>query len=104
AKHRLTLETGHSSAGECLLLIAEAKRQGVEHIIVTHAMIAPVRMNAAQMREAARQGAYLEFVYNGLIGPNKEYEIGDYVKAIREVGPQSCILSSDLGQAGNPLH
>ena len=25
-------------------------------------------------------------------------------KAIREIGPKSCILSSDLGQAGNPLH
>jgi len=27
----------------------------------------------------------------------------DYAKAIREVGPESCILASDLGQAGNPL-
>jgi hypothetical protein len=43
-------------------------------------------------------------VYNALIGPNKAFEIGDYVKAIRAVGPRSCILSSDLGQAGNPLH
>ncbi|MBV9742421.1 MAG: hypothetical protein JO099_01545, partial [Acidobacteriia bacterium] len=25
-------------------------------------------------------------------------------KAIRAVGPRSCILSSDLGQPGNPLH
>ncbi len=104
AKYHLTLETGHSSAEECLMLIAEARRQGVERIVVTHAMIAPIRMTAAQMREAAGQGAYLEFVYNGLIGPNKEYEIGDYAKAIREVGPQHCILSSDLGQVGNPLH
>jgi hypothetical protein len=43
-------------------------------------------------------------VYNGLIGPNKEFEMADYVKAIRAVGPASCILSSDLGQAGNPIH
>ena len=26
------------------------------------------------------------------------------MKAIRAVGPKHCILSSDLGQAGNPLH
>jgi hypothetical protein len=56
------------------------------------------------MQEAAKAGAYLEFVYNALIGPNKSFEIQDYVKAIREVGPASCILASDLGQAGNPLH
>ena len=27
-----------------------------------------------------------------------------YAAAIRQVGPEYCILSSDLGQAGNPLH
>ena len=28
----------------------------------------------------------------------------EYAAAIRAVGPAHCILSSDLGQAGNPLH
>jgi hypothetical protein len=104
ARHQLTLATGHSSAEEGLLLVREARRQGVQHIVVTHALIAPVRMTIPQMQEAAREGAYLEFVYNGLIGPNREYEIGDYAKAIRAVGIQSSILSSDLGQPANPLH
>jgi hypothetical protein len=104
AKHRLTLETGHSSAEEGLTIVREARRQGVQHIVVTHALIAPVRMTIPQMQQAARDGAYIEFVYNGLIGPGKEYEIGDYAKAIRAVGPQSSILSSDLGQPANPLH
>ena len=49
-------------------------------------------------------GAWIEFVYNALIGPNKEFEFADYAKAIRAVGAEHCILSSDLGQAGNPLH
>jgi hypothetical protein len=104
AKHQLTLETGHSSAEEGLMIVREARRQGVQHMVVTHAMIAPVRMSIPQMQEAAREGAYLEFVYNGLIGPGKEYEVADYAKAIRAVGPQWCILSSDLGQPANPLH
>src|SRR5712691_642756 len=42
--------------------------------------------------------------YIALIGPNKSFAMGDYARAIRELGPKSCILSSDLGQAGNPLH
>jgi hypothetical protein len=104
AKRRLTLETGHSSPVECLMIVWEARRQGVEHIVVTHAMLPPVGMSIPQMQEAAREGAYLEFVYNALIGPNKAFEISDYVKAIRAVGPAHCILSSDLGQAGNPVH
>jgi predicted metal-dependent phosphotriesterase family hydrolase len=67
-------------------------------------MLAPVHMSVAQMQEAAALGAWLEFVYNALIGPNKEFVFADYAKAIRAVGVEHCILSSDLGQAGNPLH
>ena len=104
AKHGLTLETGHSSAEECLLIVREARRAGVRNVIVTHAMLAPVHMTVAQMREAAGMGAWIEFVYNALIGVNKEFEFADYAKAIRAVGVEHCILSSDLGQAGNPLH
>ena len=104
AKHGLTLETGHSSAEECLLIVREARRAGVRNVIVTHAMLAPVHMTVAQMQEAAGMGAWLEFVYNALIGINKEFEFADYAKAIRAVGVEHCILSSDLGQAGNPLH
>lgn len=104
AKRGLTLETGHSSAAECLALVREARRQGVERVVVTHAMLAPIHMTIPQMQEAARDGAYIEFVYNALIGPNKEFEPADYVKAIRAVGPEHCILSSDLGQPPNPLH
>ena len=104
AKHGLTLETGHSSAVEGLMLVREARRAGVKNVVVTHAMLAPVLMNVAQMKEAAALGAYVEFVYNALIGPNQSLAMGDYVKAIREVGPGHCILASDLGQVGNPLH
>jgi hypothetical protein len=104
AKHKLLLETGHSSAAECLMILREARRAGVEHMVVTHAMVAPVRMSIAQMKEAAGLGAYIEFVYNALIGPKPEWTFAEYAKAIREIGPSHCILASDLGQAGNPVH
>jgi hypothetical protein len=104
AKHGLTLETGHSSAEECLMIVREAQRAGVRNVVVTHAMLAPVHMTVAQMQQAAAMGAWIEFVYNALIGPSKEFEFADYAKAIRAVGVEHCILSSDLGQAGNPLH
>jgi len=103
AKNQLTLETGHSSPAEGLLILKEGRRQGVRHMVVTHAMASPVRMTIPQMLEAAKEGAYIEFVYSALLGPNA-LKIDDYAKAIREIGPASCILSSDLGQPGNPLH
>ncbi|HET8550446.1 MAG TPA: DUF6282 family protein, partial [Bryobacteraceae bacterium] len=104
ARNNLVLATGHSSPAEVVMLIREARRRGIDRIIVTHAMLAPVRMSIEQMREAARLGGKLEFVYNALIGPNKMFDLADYVVAIRAVGAENCVLSSDLGQTGNPLH
>jgi uncharacterized protein DUF6282 len=104
ASHGLTLATGHSSPAEDLMLIREARRAGITRIVVTHGMIPPVGMSVDQMREAAGLGAYIEFVYNALIGATKAFELPEYASAIRAVGPEHCILSSDLGQAGNPLH
>ena len=100
AKNNLVLETGHSSPSEALLIIQEARRQGVRNILVTHAMSRPVNMSIPEMQQAAKLGAYLEFVW---VRPESEAAKA-YAKAIREVGPEFCVLSSDLGQVGNPLH
>jgi Family of unknown function (DUF6282) len=100
AKHNLVLETGHSSAAEALIIIREAKRQGVQNVMVTHAMSSPVNMSIAQMQQAAKLGAYLELVW---VRPGTDAARA-YVNAIRAVGAQYIVLSSDLGQAANPLH
>ncbi|HMF76471.1 MAG TPA: DUF6282 family protein [Bryobacteraceae bacterium] len=104
AKYHLILATGHNSPREDLLLIQEARSQGVRHTIVTHAMMAPIHMSIDEMKQAAGLGAFLEFVYNGLIGHYKEFTFADYAKAIQAVGAEHCILSSDMGAASNPLH
>jgi len=104
AKYDLVMATGHNSPEDDLLLIGEARKQGVKQMVVTHAMLSPTSMTIAQMQEAAKLGAYVEFVYNGLIGGSKQFEFADYAKAIREVGVEHCILSSDMGQPANPLH
>jgi hypothetical protein len=102
AKYHLIMATGHNSSQESLMLIREARKQGVTNIVVTHAMLAPIHMTIEHMREAAQMGAYAEFVYNGI--KSKQFEFGDYAKAIRAVGVEHCILSSDMGQPSNPLH
>jgi hypothetical protein len=97
ARHKLILETGHSTPEESLMMIREAKRQGVEHIVVAHALTTPVNMSVAQIREAAGLGAMIELVYGRM-------NAAAYARAIREVGAASFILSTDLGQPNNPLH
>ena len=101
AEHRLVLETGHSAPQESLLIIAEAKRQGVEHVLVTHAMTSPGgSMTLDEMREAATLGALLELVHS----PLTDEQLRKEAEAIKTIGAASFVLSSDLGQPQNPLH
>jgi len=101
AKHDLVLEMGHSAPQESLLIIPEAKRRGVKHVVVTHAMASPGgSMTLEQMREAAKQGALLELVYS----PQTDEQLTKEAEAIKAIGAASFVLSSDLGQPPNPLH
>ncbi len=102
AAKKLTLATGHSSPAESLLLIREAKADGVDHIIVTHAMLQGMSLD--QMKEAGALGAYLELAYGHLLGANARLTIESYAAAIRAIGPEHVVLSTDLGQPGNPMH
>jgi len=103
AKHGLVLATGHTSAEEGLMLIREAKRQGVQRIVVTHAMNDPIRMSVPQMQEAAKLGALVEFVGGNIGDADGKARMDRFADAIKKIGPEFCILSSDLGQKGNPL-
>jgi hypothetical protein len=111
-KYNLTFATGHSTAQEDLLLIREARKLGIDRIIVTHAMPEPINMTIDQMKQAAAMGAQIEFVYN-LIYPDpeaarknpnhKRLNFADYARAIHAVGPEHCFLSSDVGQPNRPF-
>lgn len=105
AKHGLVLETGHSSPEECLLLVREGQKQGVQRMLVTHAAGS---MTVAQMQEAAKTGAFIEWIYGNIlttpaIGRKARWTDPDYAQLIRKVGVESSVLATDLGQKGNPF-
>jgi hypothetical protein len=60
-------------------------------------------MDIPQMQEAAKLGAYIEFVGGSLAGDDAAARMDRFADTIRKVGPESSILSSDLGQRGNAL-
>jgi Family of unknown function (DUF6282) len=103
AKHNLVLATGHVSAEEGILLVHEGRRQGVKHMVVTHAMNEPILMDVPHMQEAAKSGAFIEFVGGSLATADAPARMTRFADAIRKIGPDFCILSSDLGQKGNAL-
>src|SRR6266571_3892755 len=101
ARNNLVLETGHSSGNEDLVIIQEARRQGVQNVMVTHALTNPGGpLTLSEIQEAARLGAYIELVYGGL----SEDLLRRDAEVIRAVGASSVVLSTDLGQPNNPLH
>ncbi len=104
AKNGLILATGHLSPEEGLALIPEARKAGVEKIVVTHPVASFVNYSVDQMRLALSRGAtYLEHVFNDctpqVANPLPPSALGNAIKAI---GPEYCIMSTDSGQVVNP--
>ena len=104
-KYNLVLETGHSSAEEGLLLVREGRRQGLKHMVVTHAMSLATPMSLSQMQAAAKEGAFIEIVYvHSLTIPELKrtprFSMADVADAVRKVGAASIVLSTDMGQVG----
>jgi Family of unknown function (DUF6282) len=98
-RKQLALETGHVSAAEALMVIREARARGIRHVVATHGMAGPTNLSVAQAQEAGRMGAYIEFVYGGTLEKGSTLTVEKYAEWIKAVGPEHCILSSDLGGA-----
>ena len=91
---------GHSAPEEVLLLIPVARDAGVRNILVTHVFGQDATLD--QIRRMAAANVIMELdwlaVYQGGLS------IQDYTNAIRAVGAEYFLISSDLGQEGNPTH
>jgi hypothetical protein len=103
AKHDLILGSGNISAEETLMVFREGQRQGIKHMIATHAMAAPTFLTIEQAREAAKLGAFIEIVGGNLAGKDAQMKIDRFAEQIRGIGPASIIMASDLGQKANAL-
>ena len=103
AKHNFVLASGHVSAQEALLMFEEGRRLGIRGMVATHGMGTPTSLTVEQAQRAAALGAFIEFTSGTLAAPNAQAKVDRLVDDIRKVGVEHAILSSDLGQAGNPL-
>ena len=75
AAQQLVVHTGHASAEQALALIAAAREEGCDRIVVTHAQFDVVAMNESQMKKAAAMGAKMELCALGiLVGPEAPLE------------------------------
>ena len=97
----LALATGHSSPQDSLLLARAARDLGVDRIVITHPLN-DLSLPETIEREVIALGALLEFPF-GMIEPIGSLSLGELVTRIRSVGAEHVVLSTDLGQPGNPV-
>jgi len=103
AKHNLVMASGHVSAQEALMMFEEGRKLGVRGMVATHGMSAPTSLTVEQAQQAGRLGVFIEFVSGTLANATAQARIDRIADDIRKVGIEHAILSSDLGQGGNPL-
>jgi hypothetical protein len=99
AQYKLTLATGHISSKEMLQVVSEAKKRGIEHIIITHPGLGPQYTDPTleELKSVTAVGAYSEVVASELVSAKLK---GNTLKMIKALGPAHCIISSDSGLPG----
>lgn len=110
ARENLVLATGHVHAEEVVAVARRAKELGVKNILVTHGLTNIPGLTMAQAKEVAALGGMIEICYlQFMTGPNAQYawmkhweQVGTdkVVQAVREIGADHLVLSTDLGQQG----
>ena len=100
AKHDMILATGHLGRHEIFPLVKTAREMKVRKMIVTHAEFPSQNLSAEEQVKLAAMGAMVEHCFTTMHTGKASWN--DVLLSIRAVGPESCILSTDLGQSTNP--
>ncbi|MGH9737662.1 MAG: DUF6282 family protein, partial [Candidatus Acidiferrales bacterium] len=99
-KHDMILATGHLSKKEIRELVKTAKEMGLKRVLVTHAEFPSQNMTADEQLEVADMGAVIEHCFTTMYTNKAPWD--PYFAAVRKVGPERIVLSTDLGQTINP--
>jgi hypothetical protein len=96
AERDVILGTGHLSPGEIAAVVGAAREAGVGRILVTHPEICFVQLPVSMQRDLSGPDVYFERCYA------REIFARDWdglAWDIREVGVESTVFATDLGQA-----
>jgi hypothetical protein len=103
-KYNMVLANGHISPLETFALVDAAQAIGISKIIITHGLwvygMEPFSLE--ELRRLGQMGAFIEHCYVGFLPTDFRDDPQHMVKAIRYIGAEHCIISTDLGQYYNP--
>jgi hypothetical protein len=114
ARENLVLATGHVHPEEIIAVVRRGRELGVKNMLITHGLTNIPGLTMEQAKQVTQMGAVIEVCFlQFLTGPNASQawmthwtNIGakHVAQAVKELGAQSLVLSSDLGQTGNMTH
>jgi hypothetical protein len=100
ARHRLVLATGHIGKREIFSVVTAALEAGVQHVVVTHPDYPSQNLSPKDQQTLAAEGAMLERCFAPVHTGKVAWE--QVFAGIRATGAEQNVLSTDLGQLGNP--
>jgi Family of unknown function (DUF6282) len=99
-QHGMILATGHLGRKEIFALVQASKDIGLTRVMVTHAEFPSQNLSPEEQLELANLGATIEHCFTTMYTNKAPWET--FYKAVRLVGPERVIMSTDLGQSINP--
>jgi hypothetical protein len=105
-EYELVLASGHLSPAEIFTLVDEACKVGIQRLVITHASDTGITDQALTLEDQQRlvqMGAFVEHTCVSLLPTESSRDPKERVNQIKAVGAEHCIMSTDLGQAKNPL-
>ena len=102
--YQMVLATGHISAPETFALVERAMEKKVSNVVVTHPLWprGGAKLGLPEQQRMAEKGAFIEHCFsNTMPFPDRIHPMR-IVEAVRAVGAEHCIMSTDLGQSYNP--
>ena len=102
--HDMVLATGHVSAPEAFALVKEARQRKIKKIVVTHPLEQRVgaTLSLEEQQQLAQKGAFIEHCFLCTMPLGDQLNPNRIVEAVKAVGAEHCILTTDLGQDWNP--
>ena len=102
-QYNAVLATGHIGAEECFPVVEAARAAGVEKIVITHPEFWVVGMTPEQQADIVRKyDVLLESVYAQPVNGSYRINIPDNIAAMKAIGPEHFVISTDSGQTVNP--
>jgi len=104
-RYNMVLATGHMSPAEIFALVERAHAMGIGKLVITHPVLEDVMEKILSLEDQQRlvqMGAVIEHTYVDFLPNQGRKDPLHMAEAIRSVGVEHCIITTDLGQHPNP--